>query len=361
MPSAPFPTEDIFQALLEKHPALLTSSTFGEVEPRRWLLVRREMPVGDAVDNAGRWSLDHLFLDQDGVPTLVEIKRATDTRSRREVVAQMLDYAANAVSWWRVTELREFLRASFVKEGKSEDEGFVDLIGAGADVEAYWRTVQANLSSGRIRLLFVADVVHPELQRIVEFLNEQMRPAVVLALELRPFGDGERRIISPRVIGLTDRARGTKSVSDGPPRLSYEDWLASALVAPAPLIEQARRFAALLEAHADRLAVSPSQTLCAGAGGKPYNAFYIKRNGKPSAGLFAVKSSQAFASVEARQDFLHMLLAAGVQLSRFDVEGEPTITLPPLQNGEGWSRLEGVVKAVFQSLRLNKLQLETHQ
>ena len=53
-----------------------------------------------------RWSLDHLFLDQEGIPTLVEVKRGTDTRIRREVVGQMLDYAANAIVYWPVEELR---------------------------------------------------------------------------------------------------------------------------------------------------------------------------------------------------------------------------------------------------------------
>jgi hypothetical protein len=34
-------------------------------------------------------------VDEAGVPTLVEVKRSSDTRARREVVARMLDYAAN--------------------------------------------------------------------------------------------------------------------------------------------------------------------------------------------------------------------------------------------------------------------------
>jgi hypothetical protein len=36
-------------------------------------------------------------LDQDAILTIVEVKRSTDTHVRREVVGQMLDYAANAV------------------------------------------------------------------------------------------------------------------------------------------------------------------------------------------------------------------------------------------------------------------------
>lgn len=53
-----------------------------------------------------RWSVDHLFLDQDAIPTLVEVKRSSDTRIRREVVGQMLDYAANAVVYWPAESIR---------------------------------------------------------------------------------------------------------------------------------------------------------------------------------------------------------------------------------------------------------------
>ena len=57
------------------------------------------MPVsGDGGSDRG--SLDHLFLDQDAVPTLVEVKRSENTQIRREVVGQMLDYAANGVMFW---------------------------------------------------------------------------------------------------------------------------------------------------------------------------------------------------------------------------------------------------------------------
>ena len=49
--------------------------------------------------NSGRWSLDHLFVTRDGVPVLVELKRAMNSRLRREVVGQILDYAANATAY----------------------------------------------------------------------------------------------------------------------------------------------------------------------------------------------------------------------------------------------------------------------
>ena len=42
-----------------------------------------------------------------------------------------------------------------------------------------------NLLAGRIRMLFVADRIPSELPKVVEFLNAQMRPPEVLAVELR--------------------------------------------------------------------------------------------------------------------------------------------------------------------------------
>lgn len=94
-----YESESLLQELLAKHPDLLAGEQIDRSEPRRWLLISREMAVAADEDGPSRWSLDHLFLDQEGVPTLVEVKRSTDTRIRREVVGQMLDYAANAVHW----------------------------------------------------------------------------------------------------------------------------------------------------------------------------------------------------------------------------------------------------------------------
>ena len=95
------------QKLIADYPDLLAGDQIDSDSPRKWLLVKREMDVPDAQDGSGRWALDHLFLDQEGVPTLVEVKRRTDTRIRREVIGQMLDYAANGVAYWPVTTLRE--------------------------------------------------------------------------------------------------------------------------------------------------------------------------------------------------------------------------------------------------------------
>lgn len=79
MKLTPFQTEDAFQALLAKFPSLLAGAQVDGSAPRRWVLLRREKAIPSEKDGAGRWSVDHLFVDQDGVPTLVEVKRQSDT------------------------------------------------------------------------------------------------------------------------------------------------------------------------------------------------------------------------------------------------------------------------------------------
>jgi hypothetical protein len=88
MDSAQFVTEDEFQSLLEKFPELLSGDTAERDTPERWLLLNREQSVPAEEGAAGRFAIDHLFVDQDAVPTLVEVKRQTDTRLRREVLAR---------------------------------------------------------------------------------------------------------------------------------------------------------------------------------------------------------------------------------------------------------------------------------
>jgi hypothetical protein len=92
--TAEFRSEDAFQKLLAAFPLLLSDSQMDSASPRRWLLLKREKSIPAEDGGGARWSVDHLFVDQDGVPTLVEVKRQSDTRLRREVVGQMLDYAA---------------------------------------------------------------------------------------------------------------------------------------------------------------------------------------------------------------------------------------------------------------------------
>ena len=216
MTEQPYDAEDVLQQLLADHPNLLVGDQDGD-RRRRWLLVQREAGIGDDPDAGGRWSLDHLFLDDEGVPTLVEVKRSSDTRIRREVVGQMLDYAANAASYWSVDTIRGAFEATRLDAGGDPAEDLAAHIGADGDADRFWQDVATNLHAGRLRLVFVADRIPSELRRVVEFLNEQMTRTDVLAIEVRQYVAPGSDLVTlvPRVIGQTEAARDTKRAASG--------------------------------------------------------------------------------------------------------------------------------------------------
>ena len=218
MEEATYDSESLLQKLLADHPDLLAGDQIDAEEPRRWLLVTREMAVPGEQDGAGRWSLDHLFLDQDAIPTLVEVKRSTDTRIRREVIGQMLDYAANAVAYWPVEEIKAKFESRCKDDGVDPEAELAEFLGEGQDASTFWQSVKTNLQAGRVRLLFIADEIPPELRRVVEFLNSQMDPAEVLAIEVKQFVGENLKTLVPRVLGQTEKALGRKIVDRGEPR-----------------------------------------------------------------------------------------------------------------------------------------------
>src|SRR5262245_2968210 len=104
--NAVYSFEAELQKLIADNIHLLPGAQITPDSPRRWLLIKREAGVPSHEGGAGWWSIDHLAVDQDAVPTFIEVKRASDTRVRREVVAQMLDYAANGSLFWVPEQLR---------------------------------------------------------------------------------------------------------------------------------------------------------------------------------------------------------------------------------------------------------------
>src|SRR4051794_25423077 len=120
----------------------------------------------------------------------------------------MLDYAANGTAYWPADELRRHFEA-----GGTDPAGRLRNELGRDDPEQFWGTVETNLREGRLRLLFVADQIPPELQRLIEFLNDQMTRTEVLGVEVRQFrGDG-LRVLDANVIGATAQAADVKDTA----------------------------------------------------------------------------------------------------------------------------------------------------
>ena len=212
--AADYDDEGDLQKLIADHPDVLERVT--PHDPRRWILVKREMGIPDSTETADRWALDHLFIDQDAVPTLVEAKLSRNPEIRRKVVGQLLEYAAHATQYWTA----EKIRASFEAEQGGEEQArvrlaeFRDEADAGdGSYEAFWHDAGTNLRADNIRLLFAVDRIPDELAHIVAFLNRNMERVEVLAIELKQFRSAGFRTLVPRVIGRTDGQRSRTSSS----------------------------------------------------------------------------------------------------------------------------------------------------
>ena len=224
MSEVPFELEDNLQELVAEHPGLLSGEQMNPDNPRRFILIGREQGIADITGGSNRWALDHLLIDQDAVPTLVEAKRSSNPQIRREIVGQMMDYAAHASQTWSVAEIRQ----AFEERATDPDAELAELLREEANAEEFWQKVETNLRAKRLRLLFVADGIPDELTRVVEFLNEQMPGVEVLAVEIKQFKGNAGSTLVPRVIGRTSEAVAARGRRTGEPayRLLTEETLA---------------------------------------------------------------------------------------------------------------------------------------
>jgi hypothetical protein len=213
MSEQPYDSEDLLQGLLAKYPNLMAGDQIDDVNPRRWLLISREAALPSKENGLDRWSVDHLFLDQDAIPTLVEVKKSSNTDIRRKVVGQMLDYAANAIVYWPIDKITNMFEATCKQQGIDPQVTLDVFLNSSDDSDVFWQKAKTNLLEGKIRMLFVADEIPVELRRIVEFLNSQMDRAEVLAVEIKQFVGQNQRSLIPRVIGQTEEATTKKATA----------------------------------------------------------------------------------------------------------------------------------------------------
>ncbi len=216
-----FSSEDELQALIADHPELLDGQQMRPDDALRWILVTREQGIAEKSSMGDRWAVDLLLIDQEGVPTLAEIKRGSNPEIRRTAVGQLLEYAAHAAQTWDGTTLRHTFEATAASHDRDPGEVLGRLLRTDGepnteDIEEFWQRVATNLAAPRLRLLVVADDIPDSLRRTVEFLNRQMGTVEVLAVEIKQFEGASTQTLVPRVFGRTENASARKSASPTP-------------------------------------------------------------------------------------------------------------------------------------------------
>ena len=212
------------QLLLEQNPELLPGDQINPDEPRRWMVIKREMPVPDPGTGQDRWEIDFLFADQDAVPTFVECKRIEDTRARREIVGQVLEYAANGHFYWDKQRLRDLAEEAAEKQGRDLEPIVHELLRKRESIDGFFERMEDNLREGQIRIVFFMDDSPIELRSIIDFLNKQMERSDVLLVEACQYEMNGGRIVVPTLFGYTEEARRVKRTVTVSRRQNREKW-----------------------------------------------------------------------------------------------------------------------------------------
>ncbi|RFZ81523.1 hypothetical protein D0Y60_23895 [Shinella sp. WSJ-2] len=331
-----YDNEDHIQRLLAEYPAIL-GGQYRDQEPRRWALVQREVPVPDGAISERRWSLDHLYVDQDSIPTLVEVKRSRDTRSRREVVGQMFDYAANGPAYWSIGELRDAFASTHSGLGGDPSEALQALLGEDIDAERFWSRVEDNLRAGRIRMIFLVDEMPPELLRIVEFLAKQLRTAEVYAVEVRQHVGASGQVLATSILGQSQNDEQKVSVGRSLVTPSIDEWFTSYRERHGDV---ANEIARNIYDWAEQLSLHPfvttAQTPSLGwwlpeQGARRYPLF-LTGNGKISISLSYLASSPLFVEESDRQELVDGFRSTGVPFMLSSLNGDIRIPVTALQD-----------------------------
>ncbi len=179
----PFRDEKELQDLLEATPEAIPLE---DADPEAAPLT----PIGREV-GVESGAMDLLYADALGVLTVVETKLISNPQARREVVAQVLDYASQMAKW-SADDVESVAR----KYGKRPDlyrwlvGPAVEPVGEQEQLspEDLRAALEENLRAGRIRMIVAVDGQNQALRDLVTFVNSNSNFDIFL-LEVSAYAD----------------------------------------------------------------------------------------------------------------------------------------------------------------------------
>ena len=184
-----FTEEGKLQDYLEEYPSLIPLADIVE-GASDLLCIGREV-------GAGPGAIDLLFIDKDGLLTVVETKLAKNPEARRTVIGQIIEYASY-ISQWSADDVyriaNEYLNSNLdeviqkMSEGEFSDEDFMSKVGQ-------------NLKDGKMRLIIAVDELIEPLRATVTFLNRNSTFDILL-LQVSSFEESKiKKVLIPSLFG----------------------------------------------------------------------------------------------------------------------------------------------------------------
>jgi hypothetical protein len=217
--------EGWLQALIHRFPQILP---IAEIEPG---LAGASSVCMELPTPAGY--VDNLFATARGDLVLTECKLWRNPEARREVVAQILDYA-HCLASWSYEDLEAAIARGLTRASERPSGTLYEIVGGDQEVDeaAFVDAVARNLRLGRMLLLIVGDGIREGVETLADYL--QGHPGfhftlglVELAVHRMP--GAVSFVIQPRVLARTvNIERGIVRIEEGQPVVSAPPPIARA-------------------------------------------------------------------------------------------------------------------------------------
>lgn len=190
------------QRLIHQFPQSLPIS---EIEPGIGMLI----PIGMEMETPAGF-VDNVFITAEGNIVLAECKLWRNPEARRQVVAQIIDYA-QSISKWGYEEFDAALRRSIGPDKNPLGKNLLNIIKESVNDESLLQeedfidAISRNLRLGRILLLVIGDGIREGSERLLDFLQMHAGFHFTLAMvEMAVFeAPGHGFFVQPRVMTRT--------------------------------------------------------------------------------------------------------------------------------------------------------------
>ena len=161
--------------------------------------------------------MDNLFVSPNGRLTLVECKLWRNQQARREVVAQILDYAKE-ITTWSYSELQKNINN---RTGMSGNHLFKLVQGRYPDIRVsdFIDDVETALRQGKFMLLIVGDGIKADVKALTELIDRQSTAAFTFGMvEVAMYQAPDSSIlVQPRLLASTVLLERTVVIVQGVP------------------------------------------------------------------------------------------------------------------------------------------------
>jgi len=201
-----FASEQELQTFLRQYPDLMPLEEI-DLDAPPLLCIGREVGLASGAE-------DILYIDENGLLTVVETKLRKNPEARREVVGQILEYAAQ-MSTWSASDVERQAEKFFGGREAPEQYGnctleramqvFLQPGGGGGEFsyDDFIQQVGSNIERGHFRLIIAIDEPPEPLLKTVEFVNRFSERFEIYLIQLKRFRDlvKEQNIFVPALFG----------------------------------------------------------------------------------------------------------------------------------------------------------------